>query len=92
MLRNATAYWSITNMKITQDMDVRPLDTIRADAVKTQTRQLIRSDNAWITEVPLPAKEAQLSMDDVLLPVNAPALPAKGTLPRANDVQLPMNQ
>ena len=91
VLRNATAYWSITDMKITQDMDERPLDSIRADAVKTQTRQLIRSDGAWITEVPLPAKDAALSMDDVLS-VNGAALPAKDAARQANSVALPMNQ
>ena len=92
VLRNATAYWSITNMKITQDMDERPLDAIRADAVKTQTRQLIRSDGAWITEVPLPAKDAALTMDDVLLPVTGAALPAKDAARQANNVLLPLNQ
>ena len=91
VLRNATAYWSMTNMKITQDMDERPLDSIRAEAVKTQTRQLIRSDGAWITEVPLPAKDA-LSMDDVLLPVTGAALPEKDAARQANSVLLPMNQ
>lgn len=92
VLRNATAYWSITDMEITQDLDVRPLDALRADAVKSQTRQLIRSDNAWITEVPLPAREAARSMEDILLPVSGAPLPAKETARRPNDVQLPMYQ
>ena len=92
VLRNATAYWSITDMTITQDMEQRPLDAIRADAVKTQTLQLIRSDNAWISEVPLTAKDAALSMDDVLLPVSGAAMPARDAARPANNVVLPMNQ
>ena len=54
MLRNATAYWAITDMAVTADEDEIPLDTIRAQAVATQAKQLLRSDKAWITETLLP--------------------------------------
>ena len=54
VLRNATAYWAITDMAVTADEDEIPLDTIRAQAVATQAKQLLRSDKAWITETLLP--------------------------------------
>ena len=92
VLRNATAYWAITDMEITADMDEIPLDAIRADALKSQTRQLMGSDNAWITEALLPAKEAAHSTDGVLQPVSGAPLPAKETALRPNDGQIAMCQ
>ena len=56
VLRNATAYWAITDMAVTADMDEIPLDTVRVDSVAAQAKQLLRSDNAWITETVLPFK------------------------------------
>ena len=54
VLRNATAYWAITDMTVTADMDEIPLDLIRAAAVTSQAKQLLRSEKAWINETPLP--------------------------------------
>ena len=54
VLRNATAYWAITDMAVTADMDEIPLDALRTEAVLTQAKQLLRADNAWITETLLP--------------------------------------
>ena len=54
VLRNATAYWAITDMAVTADMDEIPLDALRAEAVLTQAKQLLRADNAWITDTLLP--------------------------------------
>ena len=54
VLRNATAYWAITDMAVTADMDEIPLDALRAEAVLTQAKQLLRAENAWITDTLLP--------------------------------------
>lgn len=50
ILRNATAYWSVTDMTVAADMDEIPLDAARAEALLTQIRQLLDAENAWITD------------------------------------------
>ena len=57
VLRNATAYWAITDMAVTADMDEIPLDAIRRDVVMTQAKQLLQSDKAWITNTLVPISE-----------------------------------
>ena len=52
ILRNATAYWSVTDCEVTADLDEIPMDAIRAEAALTRTittaKQLLQDERAWV--------------------------------------------
>lgn len=54
VLRNATAYWYVTDCTVTADMDEIPLDAIRQSAAFSEAKQLLMNDRAWLSPtVPL---------------------------------------